>query len=144
MSCLEGTRHGNRDAIPLRGFLRELPTSGAGQRVVLGPAVVLGGLPVGLEPTGLLETVERREQRTGLNAERTGSHLLDTSRHTKAVQLAGAECLEDQQIEGALQQGGSRVRQGQLLSKVDTSIGLTPIECQYEERRASATIITPC
>src|SRR5262245_24145955 len=55
---------------PARGFLRQATFAGPGDGVVLGVAVVLGLLPLPLDPAFLLEAHERRVERTLVERER--------------------------------------------------------------------------
>ena len=85
-------------------LLAQLSLARLGERVVLGPPVVLGRVPGRLEPAGFFEPMQGRKQRAGLRREGAAGQLRDAGRHAEPVQLAGAERLEDQEIEGALQE----------------------------------------
>ena len=50
-------------------MLFEVAAAGGRQTVVLGAAIVLGGPPFRLQLTVLLQTVQRREQRPGIDVE---------------------------------------------------------------------------
>src|SRR5262249_40643559 len=89
-----------------------------GERVVLRPPIVLGGLPFRGEPTRFLEAMEGRGQRAGLDHEGAARDLFDAARDAEAVPLAGRERLQDQQVERALQQWRSLVLHRVLLSDV--------------------------
>jgi hypothetical protein len=66
--------------------------------------------------------MQRRKQRSRLHHERALGHLLDSAGHAEAVQLARGNSLQNQQIKGALQQGGAAIGHRRLLlSPVYTS-----------------------
>jgi hypothetical protein len=50
--------------------------------------------------------MQRREEGAGTDGERTARDLLDPARNTKAVELTKGERLEDQEIEGPLEEIG--------------------------------------
>jgi hypothetical protein len=106
---VEGARHAERNAIPLRGFLFQLPAARAGQRVLFRPAVVLGRLPGRGEPARLLEAVESREQGSELHDERAACDLLNSAGASRGqlriAELASDEC-------GPLYTGWTPARQG--------------------------------
>src|SRR5688572_2688432 len=99
------------DAVPLRGLVAEPPPAGLGQRVKLGASIVFRRLPGRGQRAGFLEPVQGGEERSRLNAEGAAGDLLDAARRAEAVQLAGGERLQDEQIERALQNGRAGFRQ---------------------------------
>ena len=131
----ERAGNGERDLVPLRGFLAELFAARAGERVVLRAPVVLRRLPGGSQPSGFFQTVQCRKQGTGLDDERPVRELFDAARDAKAVELSGRERLQDEQVEGALQQCGRSARHRvKFLSTFDrssVSVRLVPLRCQY-------------
>ena len=58
----------NDDPVPALAMLLELPAAGGREAVVLGAAIVLGGAPFRFQLAVLLQTVERREQRSRVDA----------------------------------------------------------------------------
>src|SRR5262245_53951609 len=71
---LSGRFHHERDdgghAVPALGGDLELFAAGAGEGVILGAAVVLGGPPLGLDPALLLHAVEGGVERTLVDLQR--------------------------------------------------------------------------
>ena len=57
------------DTIPAFAMFLELSAAGRGKSVILGAAIVFGGLPLGLELPVLLQPVQRAEQRAWINVE---------------------------------------------------------------------------
>jgi hypothetical protein len=55
--------------------------------------------------------MERREQRAGLHDKGAAGDLLDAARDAEAVQRAGGQRLQDEQVERALEKSRSRSRQ---------------------------------
>jgi hypothetical protein len=56
--------------------------------------------------------VECREERSWLHVERAARDLLDASRNAQSVKLTEGERLEDEEIQGALEQVGRLWRHG--------------------------------
>src|SRR5207249_1207268 len=108
-----------RDPVPLCRLFLQLFLSTSCQLVVLCTPVVLGWFPGGGEPTRFFETVERREQGSGLDAERPLRHLADPARHAETVKLARCERLENQQVERPLKKAGGRARHGSIEGRQD-------------------------
>src|SRR5215208_7483774 len=111
-------------APPLGGLGVELPPAGLRERVVLRAAVVLRLAPPGGEPPRLLHPVEGGEEGAGLHDVGPAGDLLDPARDAEAVHFAERERLEDQQVEGALQQRSLVAWHG------------SPIDVRYEKRVA--------
>src|SRR5688572_11955140 len=105
-SGLEGQRHGHRDPPPLLGLGLELLPAGPAQPVVLRAPPVLGLAPGRLQPACLLHAVQRREERPRLHLEGAAGDLLEPARDAEPVHLAERERLQDQQVEGPLEQRG--------------------------------------
>src|SRR5687768_18305002 len=80
----------------------ELPPAGGREAVVLGVAVVLAGAPLRFQLAVLLETVERREQRPGIDLEVAVTENGDALRDAIAVQRLTAEDPENHQVQHAL------------------------------------------
>ena len=66
---LQDAADGGGDALPVRGFFRELLAARPGQRVELRAAVVLGVAPRRFDPALLLEPVQRRVERPLIDLE---------------------------------------------------------------------------
>src|SRR5437764_1490197 len=75
-----------------------------GQAVVLGAAVVLRASPARREPAVALEPVESGEERARGDLKRALGYLLHAACHAEAVQLLERQRLEDEEVEGPLQQ----------------------------------------
>src|SRR5262249_58402484 len=99
---LEDPGDGRRQGAPGARFLLELLAAGTGQLVVLGPAVVFGGTPVGLHPAASLQAVEGRIEGSLLHLERFGRDLLDARGHVPTVAGSPGEGPPDPQVEGSL------------------------------------------
>ena len=93
-------------ARPLRRLVLELPLAGARERVEPRAARVLRGAPLGVEPAGALQPLERGEQRPGVDLEDAARDLLDAPRDAEAVHRLQAQRLEDEQVERALDDVG--------------------------------------
>src|SRR6188508_3153348 len=83
-------------------MLLELPAARRGEAVELGLAVVVAGAPLGLELAILLEAIQQREQRAGVDAERIAAERGELLRHAVAVQRLARQDGEDHQLERAL------------------------------------------
>src|SRR5688500_1997782 len=73
------------------------------QCVRLRLTIVLGGAPGRGSPPPLLEAVERGIERALTDGQRVAGGLLDPSGDGIAVRRPPAQCLEDEQVEGASQ-----------------------------------------
>src|SRR5262249_30051660 len=80
--------------------------AGAGQGVELGPPPGLVGAPPGRDPAALLDAVQRRVERALLDAEQLARVLPDALDDAVAVERPGRERLEDEEVEGALEEVG--------------------------------------
>src|SRR6185436_7770643 len=69
----QGDRRGQ--ALPLGGLLLQGAASGPGERVVLGPPIVLALTPLGLDPAVLLELVQGRIERALAHPQLVLRHL---------------------------------------------------------------------
>ena len=97
-------RNAGAQARPTFLFERELLATRPGDAVELGFAVLLGGSPLGAEPSVLLHAVERGVERSFLHAQEVGRHTLDVGRDRVAVHRASRlERLEHEERQGALQ-----------------------------------------
>src|SRR5262245_48650764 len=68
-----------REPIPVCGFLLEMPATRAGQRVELGPPIVLGRFPFRGNPALVLELVERRIERALADLEDLSGDLAESN-----------------------------------------------------------------
>src|SRR2546422_261863 len=125
-SRFQCARDGQRDLIPVRGFFVQLSPSGTGEGVVLGPSVVLGGLPFGREPARLLQAMEGGEEGARLHGEGAARDLLDAARDAEPVEGAGRQGLQDEEIEGTLKQCSARARHWTLLLSSSYTSESTP------------------
>ncbi len=83
---------------------RQLSLAGRRQPVVLGPLVRLADVPLGLEPSALLEAVERGVERTGFDLEQAVGLRADRLADAVAVLRAPLQGPEDEHVEGALEE----------------------------------------
>src|SRR4029453_11031704 len=106
-SLLDRTQHArDRAGQPQPPFelgLRGAP-SFAGQLVELGFSVVLRRSPFGLDQALLLHAVQSRIERSLFDLQHLVRQLVDTQRDAISMVRAGAEALENQQVERALEQ----------------------------------------
>src|SRR4029079_10532104 len=66
---VEDEGHRFREAVPFLDLFAEGFAAGFGERVVACAPVVLGGLPVALDPATMLEALERRVERALIDVE---------------------------------------------------------------------------
>src|SRR5688500_17634646 len=105
--ALQQTGDGGRASRPaLRLDIQPLAT-GARQRVKARAARIFRLTPLGVEPAGPLEPLERGQQRSGIDFEDPARHLFYTARDPEAVHRLQAERFENQQVEGALDDVGA-------------------------------------
>lgn len=95
---------------PLGGFGAELIAAGLGELVVLGSPVVFGEPPLGLDEAFAFESVECLVERGVFDGEDVVGALADPSGDGVAVHGVPGEGLEDQDVEGALEQVHRRMR----------------------------------
>jgi hypothetical protein len=89
---------------PVLALLGELPAPGPRQAVVLRLPVVVGGVPLGVDPPLLLEAVQRRVERPLVHAQHITRDLLDALRDAPPMHRLERERLQDQHVQRALQQ----------------------------------------
>jgi hypothetical protein len=92
--------------LPVRGFGGKLFAAGARQRIEFCAPRIFRVSPLGVEPTGTLESLERREQRSRIDLEHTLRQLLDASRNSETMHRLETQRLENQQVERALDDVG--------------------------------------
>ena len=90
--------------LPVLGLLPELLLSLGREAIVFCPAVVVGHAPLSLNPILLLEAVERRIERSLIDLKHILRNMLDTLRDTPAVHRTESQGLQNQEIQGPLQQ----------------------------------------
>src|SRR5262249_25267715 len=87
----------------------------------LGLPVVVGDVPLGLDPAAALEAMQRRVQRALLHLERVVGNLLDAFGNRPAVLRLERDGFQDQEIERALRQ---------IHGSPFASTGVYPISCR--------------
>ena len=112
--------------VPTLRFSFQLPAPGRGEPVGLGPSVRPRRSPLGLQPTPLLEPVQRRKERARIDLKRPLRELLHAPRHPEAVVRVERQRLQDQQVERAPEQISSRQPALPLGSTYRSPIGNTP------------------
>src|SRR5262249_49793208 len=99
-------RYGVRQALPLRQFALQLGAPGTGERVEFGIAAGLAGAPLGAYPALLFEAVERRIEGALRDLQDVIADLLDALCDGPAVFRFEGDGLEDEEIEGPLDEIG--------------------------------------
>src|SRR6185503_19266346 len=90
----------------------ELAAARARQRVVLRAPGVRRIAPFGVEPAGTLEALQRGEEGAGIHLEHAARDLLDPPADAEAVQRPEAQRLEDQHVQGPLDDVGVLLHRG--------------------------------
>ena len=93
-----------RVAEPDGRFGAEVLSTGAGDRVIARPAIVLGEPPLGTHESAILEAAEGGVEGALLDAEDVGRRIFDPPGDGVAVRGAGQEGLENENAERALEQ----------------------------------------
>jgi hypothetical protein len=101
----EHARNRLDESTPPVRFGRQLSSPCCGQGIESRPAVICRRAPCALDPPAVLEALECRIQRTVIDDERVTGALLDGASDTLAVLSAEEQDAQDEEIEGALQQG---------------------------------------
>src|SRR6185436_18027793 len=99
-----GDRRGQ--AVPVGRLALEVPPARPRQRVVFRPSVVLADLPLGGDPAFLFELVQRRVERAVAHLQHVAGDLLEALADRPGVERLEREDLEDQEVEGALDEIG--------------------------------------
>src|SRR5579862_1161424 len=130
-SCLfQDSANGAGEAAPIGGLHFQLLAPGSGQMVEARAAAQLGNAPFGFDPTLMLQTVQRRIKRALIDLQNLFGDLLDAFGNSPAVQRAGLQRPEDQEIESALKKiHGVECRQQNAILGV---------ECQQQSRRGGS------
>jgi len=97
---------GLRESIPVRLFGGELFASDGGEFVELGLAAVVGGSPFGVEPAAFFEAMEGWIERALLDLEDLLGDLANAVGDAIAMDRAEGDDLEDEHVEGALEEVG--------------------------------------
>src|SRR4051812_36796137 len=87
-----------RIPLPLRELGGELTTPEWRQLVVLRLAIVLGVAPIGVQPSALLEAMERGIKRALLDLQPILRDVLDPAQDAKSVHGTPAQGLEDDEV----------------------------------------------
>lgn len=101
---IDGCRH----AIPFAGFDRELTAARRGEAVVLRSPSELRGAPFRLNPSLVLEPMQRRVERALVDLQDVLGNLLYPLRDRPAVHRIALQRPQDQEIECARQQVRNR------------------------------------
>jgi hypothetical protein len=112
----EQARDGGNAARPIRSLEFKLLFSSACELVELCASGVFCLPPLRIEPSGALQALQRRKQRTGVHLENASGNLLDPSGDSEAVQRLEAEGLQDQHVECALDDIGVGIVHGKTLA----------------------------
>jgi len=102
----EDFANGPGDAIPPLLLFGEPARAGRRDAVEPRPPIACGRLPAGGDPPGMLHSMQRRVQRSFLDAQSVAGNLLNSRGDAVAVVRLEAEDLEDEQVERALQRVG--------------------------------------
>src|SRR5439155_26114690 len=84
----------------------------ARETIVLRVAMILRRAPLALDPSLLLEALERGVERSLIDVEHTPRELLDALADAPAVHRLERQCLEDEQIERSAENVGGRIAAG--------------------------------
>src|SRR5262245_7848891 len=97
---------GLREARPDTFSLAQLALAFIGQPVVLGPAVLLGGSRLGLDPALRFQPVHGRTARAALGSQSARAGVRNTAADPVSVHGPPGERLEDDDFEGPVQELG--------------------------------------
>src|SRR5262245_2933352 len=86
LARLQYLSHCSHDPIPEFFFRVQLFATRGGQSIGLDPAALLSGRPFAQNPTFLLETMKRGEERSGLHVKRPVGHLSNPVGDSDAVE----------------------------------------------------------
>src|SRR5262249_7518427 len=130
LSSLQNLGDRPGESFPVRGLDAELFAPRASEVVVLGAAIVFRSAPLGLDPTLLLHSVERRVERSFFDLQNVFGQLLDPLRYFVTVERAALERPENQHRQCALNQ--VRFRLSHNLSPLDRTgkDRRSPLDCQ--------------
>ena len=94
----------------------EAPASGAGETVVPGPPGAVARAPLGVHQSRPLQALQGGEEGAGVHLEDVAGDLLDPAGDAEAVQRREAQGLEDEQVQGALDDVGLGGGHGPILA----------------------------
>jgi hypothetical protein len=103
---LQDTVDGADELLPATCLPEELFSPSGGELIKAGLAIVLGRAPFRTDPTAILQPVQGGVKRTVLNLQDFVGAVLDNVGNGVTVGWAEKQCLQDQQIERALQEIG--------------------------------------
>jgi hypothetical protein len=103
-------RDGGREARPLGGLRRQVPPAARRQPVELGPAAQFRQAPFGLDPSLLFHAVEGGVERSLFDFDDAIGRLFDGAGDGVAVAPSAGQGLEDQGVQGAVQELGRGIR----------------------------------
>ena len=95
---------GGGQPVPALELALELLPALARQGIELRAPAKVGFFPVGGDPSLVLEAMESRVERTLLNREHLAGQFLNAFRDRPAVQRIARDGLEDEEVEGSLQE----------------------------------------
>lgn len=110
----EDAAHRAGVAEPGRGFALEPYLALGGEAIVAGAAVVLGGLPLGLEPAASLHALEGLVEGAVVDAEGAAGRGARASWRCRSRGWVPSSGLEDQKVEGAFEEGDVVVGPGHV------------------------------
>src|SRR5207248_726245 len=91
--------HGGGEALPLLDFVAKRLASLFGKAVVTRAAIVLGGLPVALDPAAMLESLEGWVERALIDLEAALGDLLDAESDSPPVHGLQGERFQDEEVD---------------------------------------------
>src|SRR5687768_12102401 len=91
------------EAVPGGELLTQGASSGGGEPIILCAPAVLGNAPLRVDPAALLQPDQRRVDGALAYLQRILRELLDAVGESPSVHRRQRECLEDEQVERALQ-----------------------------------------
>src|SRR5437762_1013496 len=115
---LEHRGHRSGEPEPRARLATQVLASGAGERVVTGAAVVLRDAPPRCDPALVLESPERRVERTLFDDQHVARGPLDPARDAETVLLAAGQRLQDDETERALQEIAVLFRHGSMVGRL--------------------------
>src|SRR5258708_15952907 len=126
----EDSVHRRRKQPPLGLFGGEVLFALGGQGVELRAAAFVADAPVGLDPTSLLEAIERGIEATLADLENVGRELSDALRDAPAVERAESQGAQDEEVESALEELGAIGHIVVTLSFDNNDDDVVVVECQ--------------
>jgi len=106
---IQNQTYGSRQSAPLAGLLQQLLAPLLRKRIKARFAMVLAYAPLGANPVLLFQPLQGYIQRSMFDKKDIFRLGLDGSRNTLPMAGTEDEALEDQQVQGSLQQGDAVV-----------------------------------